>query len=194
MRKVILQEWVTIDGFAADQNGETSFFDSWGGDNNIDKEVDKDLLRSMDNVDTILLGATTYRMFKDYWPTATTDTEIVADKMNTTPKIVFSKTLDKAPWGTWNEATVIKADAVEKVAKLKQQKSGKDIAVHGSITLAQSLMKEGLVDEYQLRVCPVVIGNGRQLFPDDTKLDMELLQTKKYSSGLVYLHYQSIGK
>ena len=95
MRKVILQEWLTIDGFAAGPNGEIDFVTS----NELNKYSDKDLLQYMDTIDTILLGAVTYQLFVEFWPTATTDIEIIADKLNETPKIIFSKNLDRAPMG-----------------------------------------------------------------------------------------------
>ena len=186
MRKVILQEWVTIDGFAAGPNGETDFVAS----PEFNKSSDDDVLRFMDTIDTILLGAVTYRLFVDFWPATTTDTEIIADKLNATPKIVFSKTLDKAPWGKWDEAVVVKKSATEEIIKLKKQ-PGKSMVLWGSISLAQSLMKVGLIDEYQLRICPVAIGNGKQLFPDDIgTLNMKHLETKTYDSGMVLLRYQ----
>ncbi|MDQ3461086.1 MAG: dihydrofolate reductase family protein, partial [Deinococcota bacterium] len=86
MRKVILQNFVTLDGFAADSSGEIDFIVA-------DRSVDEDFLRSADAIDTILLGRETYSMFSQYWPTVTTETELVADFVNTTPKIVFSRTL-----------------------------------------------------------------------------------------------------
>lgn len=133
----------------------------------------------------------TYRGFAEFWPTATTDTEIIADKLNATRKVVFSQSLERAPWGKWDEADVVSNSAVEEISKLKQQ-PGKDMVMLGSISLAQSLMKDRLIDEYQLRVCPVVLGKGRRLFPDDiATLDMKLLETKTYETGLVLLHYQS---
>lgn len=186
MRKVILQEWVSLDGFAAGPNGETDFFAS----PDLSPGSDEDILRAMDDIDTILLGATTYRMFAEYWPTATTDTEIIADKLNATPKLVFSQTLDRAPWGTWPEATVVKHSAGEELARLKQQ-PGQDMVLWGSIALAQSLMQDRLIDEYQLRVCPVVLGAGKRLFRDDgATRELQLLGAKTYDSGLVLLRYQ----
>lgn len=89
MRKIILQEWLTIDGFAADRNGKLEFFES----PELNKGSDKDLLQFMETIDTILLGAITYILFADYWPTATTETEIITDKLNSTDKIVFSGSL-----------------------------------------------------------------------------------------------------
>jgi dihydrofolate reductase len=186
MRRVILQEWVTIDGYAAGPNGETDFVTS----PEFNKESDEDLLQFIDTIDTILLGALTYRLFVDFWPTATTDTEIVADKLNATPKVVFSQSLYRAPWGKRKEARVVKTPAGEEVARLKMQ-PGKNIVLWGSISLAQSLMSEGLIDEYHLRVCPVVLGKGRPLFADSIKTPgMKLLETKAYKAGLVSLRYK----
>lgn len=190
MRKVILHEVVTIDGFAAGLNGEIDFF----APAVLNKASDEDILRFMDAIDTILLGAVTYRGFADFWPTATTDTEIIADKLNATPKVVFSQSLERAPWGKWQEADVIKNSAIEEISKLKQQ-PGKDMVILGSISLAQSLMKDSLIDEYQLRVYPIALGKGRRLFPDDiAALDMKLLETKTYETGLVLLRYQPVTK
>src|SRR5256885_5051893 len=139
MRKIILQEWLTIDGFAADRNGNLDFVTS----PEFNKESDKDLFQFMDTVDTILLGAVTYKLFVDFWPTATTDTEIIADKLNSTPKIVFSNSLTQAPWGKWPDATIVKTDASMEISRLKTQ-SGKNMVLWGSISLAQSLIKENL--------------------------------------------------
>jgi len=187
MRKVILQEFTTIDGLAADNKDELGFIESLMGDkHNI---VDKDLLTFLDTIDTILLGANTYKMFVEFWPTATTDEEIIADKLNATPKIVFSKTLDTAPWGKWEAAKIVNTDAADAIRRLKQEK-GKDIVLWGSISLARSLMKEGVIDEYQLRVCPVALGKGRPLFPEGiSTLNMQLLETKTYYNGVVFLRY-----
>lgn len=110
MKKIILQEFITIDGFAADQYGNISFFDFLQGEGG--KEVDEDFLQFIGTIDTILPGAETYRLFAGFWPTATTDTEIVADALNATPKIVFSKTLNKNPWGNREDAKLIKTNAL----------------------------------------------------------------------------------
>jgi dihydrofolate reductase len=192
MRKVILQEFVTIDGFAADQNGGMSFFDSFHGKPR--QDLDEDTMRFMDTIDTILLGAVTYRLFLGFWPTATTDMDPIADKLNGTPKTVFSQTLDRAPWGKWAAAKVVKHDAAEEIVRLKEQ-PGKNMVLWGSISLAQALMKAGLIDEYQLRVCPTILGKGRPLFPNDiNSLTLKPSTAKMYDSGLVLLDYQLAGK
>jgi dihydrofolate reductase len=144
----------------------------------------------MDAVDTILLGRVTYSMFAGYWPNVTEGEEkAFADKLNSTPKIVFSQTLEGAPWGTWDEARIVTNSASDEVAKLKRQ-SGKDMVMWGSISVAQSLMNEGLIDEYRLVVCPVVLGSGRPLFRDKVpSIDMKLLNAKPLDLGAVSLKY-----
>lgn len=188
MRKVILQEFVTLDGLAAGPNGSVDFIpDATRGDQSFGQRQ----LGFIDTVDAILLGRVTYRMFADYWPKVTTgEDKPFADRLNATPKIVFSKTLARAPWGEWDDAQVVSQGAAEEVMKLKQQ-PGKDMVMWGSITLAQSLMREGLIDEYQLVVCPVVLGNGRPLFRDKVDaLDMSFLEARTFDMGSVLLKYQ----
>ena len=186
MRKVILQEWLTLDGFAVDRNGNLDFVTS----PQLNKYSDDDVLQFMDSVDTILLGAVTYKLFVDFWPSTSTETEIIADKLNSTPKIIFSSSLNRAPWGKWPEASIIKTKAPEAIRKLKSQ-PGKNMVLWGSISLAQSLIKENLIDEYHLRICPIAVGGGRSLFPDNMdSLELKLTAFKKYDSGLVLLQYE----
>lgn len=187
MRKVLVQEIVTVDGFAAGPKGELDFFESAGDFS----EADRANLRQLEGIDTVLLGAATYRMFVDYWPTPQSEGEIVAEVVNTIPKVVFSSTLERAPWGTWPEARVVRGNAVDEVTALKQQ-PGKDIIVWGSLSLAQALLGAGLVDEVQLHVCPVTLGEGRRLFAGDAaRLDLQLLESRTYDvGGLVSLRYR----
>ncbi|MGB7395930.1 MAG: dihydrofolate reductase family protein [Pricia sp.] len=183
-RKVILQEFVTVDGYAADEEGKLDFIVK------LTDEINKDQFKFIDTIDTILLGTNTYRMFVEFWPTATTDKDILADKLNSTPKVVFSKTLEKAPWGKWEDAKIVQDDAASTISKMKQE-TGKDMVIWGSISLAQSLMKKGIVDEYQLFICPVVLGKGKPLFSKGITIpDMQLLGTKTYDDGSVFLKYK----
>jgi dihydrofolate reductase len=117
------------------------------------------------------------------------DDKQFADKLNAIPKIVFSKTLDRAPWGRCDDATIVRNGAANEVAKLKQR-SGKDLVIWGSISLAQSLLNEGMIDECQLVVCPVVLGSGKPLFRNKVDaMDMLLLNTKPFDRGTVLLTY-----
>jgi len=185
MRQLILEEWLSLDGYATDKDNQLSFFPSAEAN----KYADRDQLKFIDTIDTILLGRVTYELFADFWPTATTDTEIIADKLNSTPKIVFSNTLEKAPWGKWPDAQVMKGDAAATIKKLKE-KEGKNMVLWGSISLAQSLIRENLIDEYHLQVCPTITGGGRLLFPNlDQYKNLKLSSFKKYDTGVMALHY-----
>ena len=185
MRKLIFQEFLSLDGYAADKENSTKFFEG----PEFSEESDEDLLAEMQRFDTILLGANTYKMFVDFWPEADSSEQIVADKLNSIPKIVFSKTLEAAPWGTWPAATVVAGDAVAAIKKLKKE-AGKDMVLWGSISLAQDLMKANIIDEYQLRLVPVILGGGRLLFSERDQLDLQLTKTKSYPSGLLLAHYR----
>lgn len=188
MRKLIFQEFISLDGYAADKNHSTSFFESPV----YSEESDNDLLSEMQRFDTILLGATTYKLFVDFWPNATKEEQIVADKLNSIPKIVFSNTLSNAPWGKWPEASIMKGDAANNVRELKKRDGG-DMVLWGSISVAQKLMEENLIDEYQIRIVPVVLGAGKLLFKPGRQTELELTNSKTYSSGLQLIHYKIKG-
>jgi dihydrofolate reductase len=191
MRKVVVQQFVTLDGFAAGPNGELDFVTETGAaaDPTSGPFVE-DQLAFIESLDTILLGAVTYRMFAEYWPEQTTATQRIADALNATPKVVFSSTLESAPWGSWEPARVVAGSAAEEVRRLKAD-SGKDMVVWGSLTLADSLMREGLVDEYRLQVCPVVLGRGKRLFDDGLATQwLTRLETNTYDD-LVAVRYAS---
>jgi dihydrofolate reductase len=191
MRRVILQEFVSLDGLAAGPNASLDFVPAATRD---DRSFEEHQLRFAGTIDTILLGRVTYGMFSAYWPTQTTDTDKAADMLNMTPKVVFSKTLDQAPWGRWAEARVVETDAAEAVARLKAQ-PGKDMALWGSLSLARSLMKAGLIDQYQLVVCPLVLGSGTPLFGGGApRLALKLLESRQFDRGAVMLKYAPTGR
>lgn len=190
MRKLIIQEWISLDGFVADKKGNLDFFTSISVDSN--KYSDEDQLKFLEGIDTILLGRKTYQLFVDFWPTAASEKEIIADKLNETKKIVFSNSLDKAPWGKWPDLEIARGKGEDSIRKLKMQE-GKDMVVWGSISLAQSLMKQNLIDEYHLQLCPAAIGGGRALFPEaDSYRNMKLVEHKKYDTGVIFLRYVPI--
>jgi dihydrofolate reductase len=180
MRRLIFQEYVTLDGYAAGVDDELDFFET------VMPQPDDDNLELLERVDTMVLGARTYRLFVDYWPTATN--EGVAPKLNALRKVVASTTLDSAPWGDWEPAEVV-TDAVEAVAALKRE-DGKDLVLWGSITLFHDLLAAGLVDEIQLRVCPVLLGAGKPVFPAGTSLGLHLIEATPWATGGVLLRYE----
>jgi dihydrofolate reductase len=185
MRKLVFQEFLSLDGYAADKDHSTKFFE----DPVYSVQSDEDMLEEMQRFDTILLGATTYKMFVDFWSDADPKEQIVADKLNSIPKIVFSGTLKEAPWGKWQAATIVNSDAAGKIRELKKEK-GRDMVLWGSISLAQYLMKHDLIDEYQFRIVPVILGGGTLLFKEGEQQDLELTKSKSYDSGLLLANYQ----
>jgi dihydrofolate reductase len=188
MRKVILQEFISLDSLAAGPNDNVDFVPA---STQGDKSFGVEQVKLLNSVDTILLGRVTYQMFAGYWPKVTKGKEkAFADKLNSIPKIVFSKTLESAPWGDWEEAKVVMAAAVKEVAKLKRR-SGKNMIIWGSVSLAQSLIKENLIDEYRLVVCPVVLGSGKPLFLDKVdSFGLKLVEAKTLDLGGVQLRYK----
>ena len=186
MRKVILEEWISLDGFAVDAEGSLDFFTEAGEDRN----ADRDQLAFLDTVDTILLGRKTYELFVDFWPTASTDEELIADRLNELPKLVFSNTLSEAPWGTWPPAQVVRGDAVVEIGRLREQ-NGKHMVLWGSLSLAQDLMAADLIDEYHLRISSTLVGGGRPLFASrEGHVGLERVNVRTYDTGALFLHYE----
>lgn len=186
MRKVVLQEFVSIDGMAAGPNDTVDFIPaSTQGDSSFGRE--QTVL--VDTVDTLLLGRVTYEMFAGYWPNVTEGAEKeFADKFNSLSKVVFSQSLERARWGTWEEGRIVKRGAVQEVAGLKGQ-PGKDILISGSLSLAQALMQADAIDEYRLVLCPVVLGSGRPLFRERANPQLKLVKASAMDRGAVSLVY-----
>ncbi len=181
MRRVVVQQFVTLDGYAAGPNGELDFVTESGAsaDPTEGPFVEKQLA-FIESLDTILLGAVTYRGFAEYWPEQTTDTQAIADALNSTPKVVFSSTLESAQWGNWEPARLVSGSASDEVRRLKDEPGG-DMVVWGSLTLSDSLMRDGLVDEYRLQILPVVLGRGKRLFEEGLPPQhLKLLESDTY--------------
>jgi dihydrofolate reductase len=182
LRKLVFAINVTLDGFADHQ--------VMIADDEL-HEFFTDLLRRSD---AALYGRVTYELLADYWPLApdlptSTPSEIeFANEVNRIPKVVFSKTLEKAEW---NNTRLVKGDAIEEIRKLKAQ-PGKDLQV-GGLSLVSNLTNLNLIDEYWLLVHPIVSGKGRRLFNElHQRVSLKLLETKTLHSGVVALHYQVI--
>ncbi|GAC1482548.1 MAG: dihydrofolate reductase family protein [Ktedonobacteraceae bacterium] len=180
MRKIVVSEYVTLDGVMEDPGGGGWSFPFWN------EEAAKYKFDELFASDALLLGRVTYEGFAKAWP-AMKDELGFADRMNSLPKYVVSTTLSE---GTWNNTRVIKEHVVEEIAALKQQ-PGLDILVGGSAELVHTLMRHGLVDEYKLMIHPIVVGKGKRLFKDgiDRRI-MKLAETKSFSSGIVILIYR----
>lgn len=186
MRKVISFMHVSLDGFVAGPNGEMDWII-------MDDEIFKDAIDLASTIDTALYGRTTYQMMEAYWPTVlsnplSNELELHhARWVENVHKIVFSKMLKKVEW---NNTRLIKENIVEKVPLLKQQ-DGKSMMIFGSPTLTHSFMQMNLIDEYRINVNPVVLGKGVPLFKNiDHMIDLKLLKTKKFNSGVVGFYYK----
>ena len=187
MRKVILQEFVSLDGYDAGPNGDVAFIP---GSTRGDPRWGSEQMALFDTVDTMLLGRVTYQLFSQIWPTRTEGEEkAFADKFNGVPKVVFSRTLKSAPWGKWPEARVVSANPSDEIPQLKR-KSGKTILISGSLSIGQELSEANLVDEYHIIVCPVVVGGGRPLFPAKTAKQLELIDAHPLTRGAVSMLYR----
>ncbi len=183
MRKVSLGMNVTLDGYVAGPNGELDWL--FRTMNPAQMEWVTEFLRE---VDTVLIGHVTYLEQAAAWPTETTE---MATLLNSHAKIVFSKRLTTLEW---NNSRLARADVAEEIAQLKQQ-PGKNIFVTGGATLAQSLSRLGLIDEYNLAIHPVVLGSGKPLFKDlSSPLNLKLVNTRTFDTGAVYLTYQKVEK
>jgi dihydrofolate reductase len=182
MRKLIVSEMVSLDGFFAGPDGSSDW-------HVVDDEFNTFSRRQLDEMDMLLFGRVTYELMASYWPTeaAALDDPEVAVAMNRLPKLVFSRTLNTVDW---TNSRLARNDLAEEVIRLKVQ-AGKDIAIFGSGEVVSALAPLGLIDEYRLFVCPVVLGNGKPLFAGlSDRLNLKLLKAQPLASGVVLLHYQ----
>lgn len=179
MRKITAGLFISLDGvIEAPHEWHFPYFND---------EMGATVGAQMEAADSMLLGRVTYQEFASYWPDQTEEENEIAGHMNGTPKYVVSTTLDSVD--DWQNSTLVKGDFVEEITKLKQQ-DGKDIGVTGSAMLVRSLMQHGLLDELHLLVHPIVVGSGKQLFPDGTgQLPLKLLDSKIFDNGVLYLVY-----
>ncbi|WP_329173489.1 dihydrofolate reductase family protein [Streptomyces sp. NBC_01477] len=176
MRKLIVSEFLTADGVMEAPN-------EWHGPY-FDDDMARTVGAQMAATDALLLGRVTYDGFAAAWP-AMAD-EPGGDHMNSVAKYVVSRTLDKAQW---NNSTVIGADPVDAVTRLKEQDGG-NITVAGSATLVQWLLGQGLVDEIDLLIDPVVIGRGKRLFQDGLPATaLTVVSSEMFGSGVHHIVY-----
>ncbi|PRY69036.1 dihydrofolate reductase [Glaciihabitans tibetensis] len=186
MGNVVVQQFVSVDGFAANDRGEFDILEGLDGDSS---DFDRSNLGWIEQAGAIVLAARTYEMFVAYWPTPVAVHEVVAPSINALPKHVFSRTLTSAPWGSFNEAAIESGELTDVIPKIQASTDG-DLIIWGSLTLTDDLFRAGLVDVVRLVVAPVAIGTGRAVFPADVgTLPLRLRNTTRFSAGLVELEY-----
>jgi dihydrofolate reductase len=182
MRKIILFNMMTLDGYFEGPNHSLDW-------HNVDAEFNDFAQDQLHSVDMLIFGRKTYDLMVSYWMTsaALSDDPVIANLMNTKPKIVFSKTMAKAEW---NNTRLISENIKEEIEKLKQS-VGKDLIIMGSANLASTFQQLDLIDEYRIFINPIVLGQGTPLFRQPSeRLNLKLIKTKAFNSGNVLLYYE----
>jgi dihydrofolate reductase len=186
VRKIIVSEYVTLDGVMEDPGGGEKTGNGGWSFKFWTEEASNFKHDELFASDGLLLGRVTYQGFAAAWPTMQ-GTGDYGERMNSFPKFVVSTTLQAL---AWNNSTLIKQNIAEEIAKLKRQ-PGQDILVFGSGALIQTLIKHHLVDQYRLMIHPIVIGGGKRLFREGIERQaLKLADTKSFSSGVTVLTYE----
>ncbi len=183
MRKLVVFNHVTLDGYFVDMNGDMS----WAHKNDAEWKTFAEGNAKGDG--PLLFGRITYELMASYWPTplASKNDPVLAERMNNLPKVVFSRTLDKA---SWNNTKLVKGDMAAEIRKMKKE-PGEGMAILGSGSIVSQLAQEGLIDQYQIVVNPIVLGKGRTMFDSiKRKLTLKLASTRAFGNGNVFLCYE----
>jgi dihydrofolate reductase len=183
MRRLILQTGISVDGYVAALDRSHPWNDAGGGESG-GPAAKRWILDSVSNAGAHLMGRVTYEEMAAAWPTSTSD---FARPMNEIPKVVFSKTLQRADWP---ETRIASGDLADEIGRLKQEPGG-DLIAYGGAALDQALSRLGLVDEYRLMIQPAALGAGLPLFEDlPAPLQLELVAATTYPSGLAIHVYR----
>ena len=192
MRKVIVNEFVSVDGVAqapgaADEDTSGGFAHGGWHMPYLDDLAGQWILEGIVGAGGFLLGRRTYEIFAGYWPNAPGEEQAVAEPLNAKPKYVASKTLP-GPL-EWQNSTLLEGDLADAVAALKQE-DGADLHVIGSTQLVQALIAHDLVDEFRLMIDPLVIGGGKRIFRDDGRLTpLRLVDSQVTTTGAILATY-----
>jgi dihydrofolate reductase len=190
MRKIVVAEFVSLDGVmqapgGAEEDTEGGFVNGGWTHPYWHDDIGAHFFQAMTQSDALLLGRKTWQIHGGaFEPMA--DGDPFGDVMNTMSKYVVSTTLTNA--SAWRNSTLIKRNVVEEVRALKAQ-PGKNIAIDGSSVLVHTLVQHDLVDEYSLLVYPVVLGGGKKLFPDGVRVNLHLIESRSFPSGVVLMRY-----
>jgi dihydrofolate reductase len=186
MRKLAAFHQVTLDGYFAGPNGDIS----WAHKGSEDAEWNAFVAGNAQGGGLLVFGRVTYELMASYWPTAQAlaNDPIVARQMNDLPKVVFSRTRSSA---SWSNTRVMRGDMAAEMRNMKAE-SGKDMTILGSGSVVSQLAQEGLIDQYQIVVNPVVLGSGRTLFDGiKRQLALKLTKTRTFGNGKVLLCYET---
>jgi dihydrofolate reductase len=185
MRKLSVFNQISVDGYFRTPDGDSA----WMHQQDDDAEFNEFTASNARGGGVLLFGRTTYEMMASFWPSpaAAEQFPVVAKQMNSLPKVVFSRTLKKA---SWNNTRLLKGDVVTEVRKMKSE-PGDPIVIMGSGTIVSQLAPAGLIDEYQLVVIPVVLGDGKTMFEGSNKmLNLMLTKTRSFRNGKAFLVYE----
>ena len=186
MRKLGMFNNVSLDGYFVDAKGDMSWAHTQP-----DAEWDTFIAGNASGQGELLFGRVTYDMMASFWPTeqAMKSVPAVASGMNSMPKVVFSRTMDKA---SWNNTKVVKGELAAEVRKMKQA-SGPDLLILGSGSIVSQLAAAGLIDEFQFAVKPVALGKGRTLFEGvKDNLNLKLTKSRVFGNGSAVLWYEPV--
>jgi dihydrofolate reductase len=192
MRKVIADEWMTLDGVIqapgqADEDTTGGFQHGGWHVGYFDDIAQRRVVDSVVKAGGFLLGRRTYEIFAAHWPNASEEEQVLAEPLNTKPKYVASRTLTEPL--EWQNSRVLQGDVAEAVATLKQE-DGEDLHVIGSSELVQTLFERDLVDEFRVMIDPVVVGGGKRLFRDDGGLrPLRLVDSQVTTTGVIIATY-----
>jgi dihydrofolate reductase len=178
---------ITLDGYFTDAKGDIG----WAYNPHKDPEWDAFVEGNAKGGGTLLFGRVTYEMMAKYWPTpaALQSFPVVAERMNNCPKVVFSRTLEKA---TWNNTKLVSEDLIVEIKRMKKENSS-GMVILGSGSIISQLASGGLIDEYQVVITPFILGEGRTMFDDiGEKLNLKLMQSRAFANGNVFLRYEPI--
>jgi dihydrofolate reductase len=193
MRKVIVNEFMTLDGVVQAPGGADE--DTSGGFEHggwhmpyMDEVAQKEVLEGINEAGGFLLGRRTYEIFAAYWPNAPEEQQVVAEPLNAKPKYVASTTLSEPL--EWQNSTVLEGDIAESVPALKQEDDGGDLHVIGSSELVRELIANDLVDELRVMIDPLVVGGGKRVFNDDGALrPWRLVDSQVTTTGSILATY-----
>ncbi len=184
MRKIVAAEYMSLDGVVeAPEKWHFPYFDD---------EMGQAVGEGFATSDAMLMGRVLYEEWAAYWPRQNPEENEIAAQLNGLRKYVVSTTLEEPL--EWNNSTLISGDVAAELAKIKEQ-PGKDITVSGSGMLVRSLLEYGLLDELKLMVHPIVVGGGKRLFEDGgNRKPLELVDSKVFGTGVVYLTYRPVAE